>query len=318
MRLAWVVGSGGLLGSALCRTLSLAGTTLFVPKERFSWTISSKLFTQITESVQSFASEAESADYWEIYWAAGTGTMSSRTETLATETQAIECLLKRLKADSRLLKKPGFIAYASSAGAIYAGSEDDVITEKTIPTPTTAYALEKLSQERLIHSFQAETENVTALVARISTLYGVGQSFKKAQGLLSHIARCLIRRHPVQIYVPYDTIRDYIFADDAAIAMVKVLRSTRELPNFLIKIIASERPATIAEIISIFKRLERRAPLIVTSASKLGRLYTRRVQFRSTVVPELTVPKKSLLIGVAQMMAAERTAFARAKSNKIF
>ncbi len=315
MRLAWVVGSGGLLGSALCRTLRLAGTTLFIPKERFCWASSTKLFPQITEAVQCFASEAESSDQWEVYWAAGTGTMSSQDEALTTETQAIECLLGRLKADSRLLAKPGAVAFASSAGALYAEAGNDIITEKTTPTPSTAYAREKLRQEGLIHSFQVETDNVTALVARFSTLYGVGQSSRKAQGLLSHIARSLIRRHPVQIYVPYDTIRDYIFADDAAIAMVKTLRLPHEPPHFLMKIIASEHPVTIAEIISIFKRLERRAPLIVTSSSKLGCLYTRRIQFRSIIHPDSTVAKMPLLIGVAQMMKVERAAFARAHLN---
>ena len=37
MTVAWVVGSGGLLGSALCRMLSRRDTTLFVPAERFRW-----------------------------------------------------------------------------------------------------------------------------------------------------------------------------------------------------------------------------------------------------------------------------------------
>ena len=34
---AWVIGSGGLLGSALCRALRSTGTELFFPSERFCW-----------------------------------------------------------------------------------------------------------------------------------------------------------------------------------------------------------------------------------------------------------------------------------------
>lgn len=314
MTLAWVLGGGGLLGSALRRTLSFSGAVLFTPKSGFCWTNSSELLPQINEAIQAFTAQAAGADRWEVYWAAGTGTMSSKEEALVIETQALDYLLKLLKSDRRLMAIPGAVAFASSAGALYAGASEEIITENTLPTPTTAYAREKLRQEGLFHSFLFENERTTALVARISTLYGVGQSSRKPQGLLSHIARSLIRRQPVQIYVPYDTIRDYISADDAAVAIVNALRLTSDKRRFITKIIASEHPVTIAEIISIFKRIERRAPLIITSANKLSSLYARRVQFRSIATPEY--PKtstKSLLIGIAQIMTAERAAFVRGR-----
>lgn len=43
-----------------------------------------------------------------------------------------------------------------------------------------------------------------ALIARISMFYGPGQAKDKQQGLLAHIARCILRNQPIQIYVPYD------------------------------------------------------------------------------------------------------------------
>jgi UDP-glucose 4-epimerase len=77
------------------------------------------------------------------------------------------------------------------------------------------------------------------------------------------------------------------------------------------RIVAAELPTTIAEIVSVFKRLARRAPRIVTSANKLGALYSRRVQFRSIVSPKVVArPKTTLLIGIAQLLAAERAAYA--------
>lgn len=322
MTVAWVFGSNGLLGAALCRALSSNGTELFFPAERFCWDSSHELSAQITAAVKVFASLVGEADRWEIYWAAGVGTMSSSADAFAPETRTLSLVLQLLESEPRLMPVSGALAFASSAGAIYAGSSEDIITENTAPTPTTDYARAKLGQEDQIRSFAFANNGMAALIARISTLYGPGQTAGKQQGLLSHIARSILRNQPIQIYVPYDIIRDYIAADDAAAAMVTALRTASEKSSVLTKIIASEQPVTIAEIVSIFKRISRRAPRIVTSVSKLSRFYSRRVQFRSIALPEGKMsPKKSLPIGIAQLIMAERAVFAkgpRAEENELF
>ena len=315
MTIAWVLGSGGLLGAALCRALRNNGTELFTSPEHLCWDNGPKLASQLAFTVQAFASQVRAGDRWEIYWAAGVGTMSSSEDALAPETRALSLLLQLIESEPRLMAASGAIVFSSSAGAIYAGSRDGVVTENTSPAPTTAYACEKLRQEDLIRSFTVTNNRMTVLIARISTLYGPGQAAGKRQGLLAHIARSLLRNQPIQIYVPYDTIRDYIAADDAAAAMLAALRATSADPRLLTKIIASETPTTIAEIISIFMRIARRAPRIVTSASRLSSLYFRCMQFRSIVLPECArTPGRSLIVGIAQLLAAERAAFVRGRT----
>lgn len=312
MTTAWVLGSGGLLGSALCRVLLSNGATLFSPDERFHWNNAADLALQLESAVAAFSAYLRDSERWEIYWAAGAGSMGSSKEELAAETQALALLLRLVGSDPFLMGRPGAIAYASSAGAVYAGSTDEIINEKSQVAPTTEYAHAKLAHEDMVRSFVQVNSRMSALVARMSTLYGPGQSTGKNQGLLSHIARCILRNAPIQIYVPFDTIRDYISADEAASAMIFALRGINSQQAILIKIIASEQPTTIAEIISLFKRLARRTPRIITSANKLGGLYSRRVQFRSVVVPECPRSSKvSLLVGIAQVMAVERAAFGR-------
>lgn len=309
---AWVLGSSGLLGAALYRALRRNGTRLFSPIERFSWENGPELDAQFAAAVQAFSSQVTAADRWEIYWAAGVGTMGSRSEALAAETRALSSLLRLVASDPNFTAVSGALAFASSAGAIYAGASDEIITENSPPKPTTAYALEKLRQEDMVRSFSDANHGTAALIARISTLYGPGHSAGKKQGLLAHIARSLLRNQPIQIYVPYDTIRDYIAADDAAAEMVTALRATGGQPRVLIKLIASEHPVTIAEIISIFKKISRRHPRIVTSVNKLSGLYSRRLRFRSVVLPELTgVFTRGLPVGIAQLMISERSAFVR-------
>jgi UDP-glucose 4-epimerase len=312
MTIAWVIGSNGLLGAALCRALRENGTTLFSPTERFCWGNETQLAAQLAAAVQSFANQVGATDRWEIYWAAGVGTMSSSSAALVPETNALSCLLSLVKSQPGLIAAYGALTLASSAGAIYAGSTDEIISENTPPAPTTDYAYEKLRQENLLHSFVSAHSGISALIARISTLYGPGHSAGKQQGLIAHIARCIVRNQPIQIYVPFDTIRDYITANDAAAMMVSSLRAICERPGVVTKIIASEQPTTIAEIVSVFKRIARRAPRIVASTNRLSSLYSRCVQFRSNTLPEyVRTPRTSLLVGIAQLMAAERASFVR-------
>jgi UDP-glucose 4-epimerase len=315
---AWVLGSAGLLGAALCRSLRADGTELFRPAQRFSWAEPAALAEQMQTAVAAFGLHAQDSQRWEIHWAAGVGTMGSTAETLAPETQALTLMLTLMDGQAWVKSTPGTILFASSAGAIYAGSADEVITEHTAPCPTTAYAAEKLKQEDLVRRFVAANLSTNALIARISTLYGAGQANGKKQGLLGYISRSIIRNQPVQIYVPFDTIRDYIDADDAARAMLGSARDAGPQSGVLLKIIASETPATIAEIISIFKRLSRRTPLVVRSANKLSSLYTRRVQFKSIVSSaHVKLPGKRLPVGISELMRAEHLAFVKSPSPSL-
>jgi UDP-glucose 4-epimerase len=310
MTFAWVLGSTGLLGTALCSVLRGQGIELFYPDQRFAWADHRRLFAQLTHAAQDFVRRSTGFERWEIYWAAGTGTMGSGADAMARETEALAWLLQRLEASAPQLPSFGCFALASSAGAIYAGAVDEVITEETAASPTTAYAEAKLAQERMLLDFVRAAPRRAALAARISTLYGAGQASGKGQGLLTHMARSLLRNQPIQIYVPYDTVRDYIAAGDAAGKMVEAMRLLPTESRFVVKIIASECPVTIAEIVSIFKRVARKNPRIVTSANRLSALYARRVQFRSVALPNTSgTAVRRLPVGIAQLLMAERMAF---------
>jgi UDP-glucose 4-epimerase len=310
----WVIGSNGLLGSALKRALNFREIGLFNPTERFHWDSEAELTVQLKSAVKEFASLVGRDNKWQIYWAAGVGTMSSTETELATETQTLSTMLNLVESEPNLILGEGCFAFSSSAGAIYAGSDDDIISEHTLVAPTTAYAKEKLKQERLISAFALNDGDgkVAVLLARISTLYGSGQAIGKQQGLIAHIARCILRGQSINIYVPFDTIRDYITADDAATEIVTTLFAISGKLGVSIKIIASEKPTTIAEIISVFRRISRQRLRIVSSASKLSNIYNHRIQFKSMTIPvNGPASRTSLLIGISQVIAAERLAFTR-------
>lgn len=312
MIVVWVIGGNGLLGSALQRALRFREVSLFYPAERFRWDSESELTIQLKLAVKEFASLVGDDNKWQIYWAAGVGTMSSTEAELTTETQTLSTILNLVESEPNLILGEGYFAFSSSAGAIYAGSVDDIISEYTLVAPTTAYAKEKLKQEDLIRAFVLNNGRVSVLFARISTLYGLGQAIGKQQGLIAYIARCILRNQSINIYVPFDTIRDYITADDAATEIVATLFAISGKLGVSIKIIASEKPTTIAEIISVFRRLSRQKLRIVSSTSKLSNIYNHRIQFKSMTAPiNRYAPRTSILIGISQVMAVERLVFTR-------
>ncbi len=314
MTLAWVIGGGGLLGGALRKSLARGGAELFASAEPFCWAEPARLADQMAAAVEAFGGCAGTGRRWEVYWAAGVGTLSTRRSELKPETRALEALLRSISREPVLKSAAGGVAFASSAGAIYAGASAEIATEHTPESPTTDYAREKLTQEALLRAFATANPRVAVLNARLSTLYGAGQAVAKRQGLLTSIARGILRNQPVQIYVPFDTIRDYLHVDDAASQMIAAVRAGGAPSPGYTKIIASEKPTTIAEIVSTFKRISRRHPRIVTSASVASALYARKVQFRSVVPPQcLSLESTSLIVGIAQLLREERSALAKGR-----
>lgn len=301
--IAWVLGRNGLLGRSLQTALAVAGIPEFIPQGAFSWDTPADLRGQMAYCVPAFASAASEC-VWQIYWAAGTGTMGSTEGQLADETTTLAVLIENLRRSS-LTESQGTIVFASSAGAVYAGSRNEIITESTAERAESAYGSAKIFQERLLTEFVQEFPRIRLQLARITSLYGPNQSPHKPQGLISHIARSVLRRQPIHIFVPFDTLRDYLHADDAASAMVNAASSAEAESGIEMRILASEQPTTIAQIIGTFRAVTRTVPRVITGANELGGSYPRRMLFQSLKRPRVK-NTKTLLVGIAEVLAEER------------
>ncbi|MBT8583015.1 SDR family oxidoreductase [Polynucleobacter paneuropaeus] len=244
----WVLG-GGLLGSSTKKALLDAQFTLYTPSFKFHWGDKVSLEKQMQLALKEFSSIVKSSK-WRIFWTAGIGTMHSDGTYLSLETDTLKYFINLIKDACDIDPQRGNFIYASSAGAVYAGCLSSIINENTLPNPVNPYGQHKLMQESIVQ--ELSVTGVVPYIFRISTLYGDAQSAVKRQGLLTEIARRVVRNDLIQIYVSLDTMRDYIFVDDAVKVILRHLEES-SFSNIGLRIVASENPVTISRILKIFK-----------------------------------------------------------------
>lgn len=308
--LAWVVGAGGLLGrnvEAALRRLGDGGA-IWTPPAATPWDDEHSSARLLAAEAEVFLDAAAAGGHdWRLLWCAGAGVVATSPGALAQETRVLAHVLDRVAA--RLTAAPalagrGLVFHASSAGGVYSASPAPPPFDERSPAAALApYGREKLAQEALVAGLGAEA-GVDVLIGRFSNLYGPGQKLAKPQGLVSHVGRSALRRQPVSIYVPLDTIRDYLFSEDAgrmtaaALARMEAGRARRAGPETVVKIFASEVETTVASVLGVWRQVLRRPLLVALGGSPAGRLQPRVLSFRSLVWPELRGRPTLLPLGV--------------------
>lgn len=303
--LVWVIGRGGLLGNAVESEVIEQRYRPFLC-EPFVW--QSPQFLSDLESAIGRFEETVSVmrTPWSICWCAGAGVVGTRREDLQRETRTFKGFLEILASKSKLSGMPGTLFLASSAGGIYAGSAQSPISEKSAPVPISDYGREKLEQERALAAFAGERQEVHTLVGRFANLYGPGQRLDKPQGLISHISRCLVFGTPVHIYVGLDTLRDYLYASDAARMVLKGVSRLQAIDSDsqqqIVKIYGSEREISIAGLLGLFRGIAKRRLRLVTGSHSFQSQQPRKLVFRSAVWPDDgALAKVGLLDGISRI-----------------
>lgn len=276
---AWVVGASGLLGSAVRRAFEIDGTPVLT--SRVPW-------DDPEAAVQALLEQAERlpGHGWRIAWCAGSGVIASSQDEIDRELRVIREFLDRWHPHSGA---PGSRAlfFASSAGGVYAGSADPPFTEETAPVPISPYGRAKLAAEEMFVAF-AERERVPLLVGRISNLYGPGQNLDKPQGLVSQLCKAEATGTPLSLYVPLDTMRDYLYTDDAGAMVVGGLEAVAAVGEGVhLKLLVSGRSVTVNEVVGEVRRVTRRRPPVVTQPSPVARFQVHDLRLRSTAWPDL-------------------------------
>jgi UDP-glucose 4-epimerase len=312
----WVVGRG-LLGARLedLAPREVTGAVRWEPTTaRFSWGEPVRLALELGEAARAFAGEARRREaHWMALWCAAAGGVGASPETLGQETEALGQLLGALgRAPHRA---SGTLLFCSSAGGVYGRGPELPLTEDSPCQPISAYGRSKLGQEALVLRWAEATPGVSCLVARLSNLYGSGQSLQRSPGLIARLSQSLLHRRPLHVYVPLDTLRDYLHAGDAARYVLGCLDRLRrsDRPASLVKIFASEQSISIAGVIGIFTRVAKRAPRIICMPDPLSRQQPSRLRFRSRVWTDQAPRMIDLAAGIREVYQDHLALFQRGR-----
>jgi len=241
----WIIGSGGLFGSALVRA---SDDPFLGPK--IPWTDPVAARDVLAHTLEQFSGQT-SRD-WCIAWAAGHATTSSTAQDTQRELDLFTDFIHQLK-----LRHPsgaGSFLLISSAGGVFAGSSNPPFTSGSAPHPIGPYGHLKLAQEI---AAQDVDPLVPVATVRISNLYGPGQDLGKLQGVISRLARAAITREPITMFVPLDTMRDYIYSDDAAARALHWAHVALTGQQSITRIVASGQPETLGHVISLMNDITR-------------------------------------------------------------
>lgn len=284
----WVVGSGGLLGKGV--VAELRRRHIPVLTSSIPWDLPEAAVAELWKGAAALQAASRGGG-WQIAWCAGAGVTGTTQAALDLE---LLVLRKALEGFAEILATSpealGRIFLASSAGGVFAGSPNPPYTEQSPVAPLAPYGWAKLQAEETVSAF-AKATGARAFIGRVSNLYGPGQNLNKAQGLLSVFAKANVTRQPVTIYVSLDTLRDYLYVEDAARLVVSGLNRLSESDvspgETVVKILASQRADTIGSIIGACRTVFKRRPLVVLGASPHSKVQAMDLRMRSTVWPEL-------------------------------
>jgi UDP-glucose 4-epimerase len=297
--ISWVIGRGGLLGRNVERALGTQGA-VWHPPHRFTWDDPDAVERELSVACQAFAAEVGGSS-WQIAWCAGAGVVGSDASDLEKETRAFTGLLAGItEALCERGGRSGAMFLASSAGGAYAGATAPPFCEDSPVAPLAPYGWNKLQQESLARRWSMETAT-PLLVGRLSNLYGPGQNLSKSQGLITRVCVQVLSRQPLTLYVPLDTIRDYLFARDAGSLIADGLARLRledsptvETPS-VTKILASHQPTTVSTVLAQLRWITKRPVSVISAVSANAARQARDLRMTSAVWPELDRRPKTTL-----------------------
>jgi UDP-glucose 4-epimerase len=278
----WVVGSGGLLGSAVTRALQRSDHEVFDsgPIRWAGTTAQADLNSGLARLVSAGAP-------WVVYWCAGAATTAADAAAFARENDVFAGFVDGLAALPAEARARGVVFFASSAGGVYGGGTGAPFTEQSATAPLGLYGEAKLRHEKLLTAMAAAT-GIRVAIGRIANLYGPGQSLTKQQGLVSRLCISSLTNTPLSIFVPIDTMRDYLYVDEGAeLAVAMAARLLEQRTGVVTKIFASGRSTTIGALIAELGMVAARRPPVIWGQSAQSSLQSRDLRLRSEVFVDL-------------------------------
>jgi len=289
-----VLGAGGLLGSEVLAECGSQNLRVRNTAGVFDWNDADALALGVGEQAAAVVSRDQEDETLVVFWCAGVGYVGSSKDESSQPSEALRSALHGLDeiiADGVRVH----VTYASSAGAVWSSAPTMPVSESTPAATSHAYGRRKLADEALVREW-ASLNTATISIARIANLFGRNQDVEKKQGLLSKLVTSTVTGSPTVLFGPLDTSRDYLPAACAAKMLVADAREVLAAPDRdhqPIRIIASGRTYTIAQVCGILQRMRRRrVPLVhvqseVTAKQPALLSFATERPFEGMMIPSL-------------------------------
>jgi UDP-glucose 4-epimerase len=176
---------------------------------------------------------------------------SDRDPTLDIRTNVAQSVeLFRMAVDAGVSR----VLFASTGGSIYGDQATDRITEDAVPAPVSPYAIGKQAIEGFLRYFE-RTHGLRSVALRISNPYGPRQHPDKKQGVIPIFLQRIAGGQPIEVLGDTATVRDYIFAPDAArlVATIADAEPAHDVYN-----IGSGQGTTLGEVIELARTVSGR------------------------------------------------------------
>ena len=303
-----VIGHRGLIGSAVLRSLNLKNQE-FGYKSKIRWEQTQEAIIDLEVLLSSFNSFV-GQEKWAIIWSAGKGHLGSTYDEMETEEKLFQSVLRTV---ATWTNTNGLIGLVSSAGAIWSASSTALISEKSPPSGQSPYALSKIRQEEMLAETCQRTR-IRGLAARVSSVYGINQDLTKPQGLISRLCASTVARRSIEIYVPLETTRNFIFSDDAASmiaqASTKILEEDGSRGQLTTRVICSRDNYSIASICKAVELVVHRKPLVVSKVTREAERYPLHFNLRTDYFAEFSrFEATTLVAGISTVYKEMLSAF---------
>lgn len=221
-----VLGGAGFIGSAVARAL-VASRWKVTILSRTRPALPDEWMTEV-DFVEGDALHAERypallADATHVVFAlTGLLPQQSNSSPLADVTHSLTPLLHLLDA---LRDRPSTrLVFLSSGGTVYGNPRTLPVLEDHPTDPLTSYGILKLTAEKYIGMYST-LYGIDARILRVANAYGPSQRTGRGQGVIGEFVRSVLAGESLTIFGDGLSVRDYIYVDDVADAVVASLQA---------------------------------------------------------------------------------------------
>ena len=225
-----MVLGGGFLGSRIAHQLSQSGRDVLVltksePRGHAASLLDGcEIVVGDVRDVTDLATMTDGASHV-IYALGALHPFASNFDPIADVSTALVPLLSVLE---QLSQNAGLtFTFLSSGGTVYGDATQTPTTEEAPTEPLSSYGIMKLAGEKytMMHH---RLGRMQPRILRIGNVYGPGQSAYRGQGVIAAFLDCAETGKPLRVFGDGSITRDYIYVDDMADAVVRLLDAPPE------------------------------------------------------------------------------------------